>query len=122
MPQTVTLYHNPRCSKSRAALALLQERSASVEVIDYQKNPADLSTLAAIARQLDGPVSDMVRMKDAQQLPGGRKYLPDDDDAWLKLLVAYPALLERPILIADARAIIGRPTERVPEFLDSLTS
>lgn len=122
MTLKVTLYHNPRCSKSRAAMALLQERSAEIKVVQYQDNPPDLSTLVELHALLGVEVTEMVRMKEASAYVGGKEQLPDSDAGMLDLLVTNPALLERPILIAEGRAIIGRPTERVSEFLDTLSS
>lgn len=112
------LYHNPRCSKSRQALALLEERGLAPEVIRYLETPPDASTLDNICKALKMEPSALLRFKDdaARQLG-----LAADDvrprDEWLALLAAHPALIERPILVVGKRAVIGRPPDAVLSLL-----
>ncbi|MGD9603006.1 MAG: arsenate reductase (glutaredoxin) [Gammaproteobacteria bacterium] len=108
--QTI-IYHNPRCSKSREALALLEARGIPHRVVEYLKTPPDRATLTAIARVLDGGIQAMVRTKDPLFAELG---LADATDArLLDALVEQPALLERPLVVHDGRAALGRPPANV---------
>jgi len=111
------IYHNPRCSKSRGALALLSERGADLEIIDYLVAPPSRAVLERLLRTLGVPALAIVRtqepeFKAARAAGGGTS-----DDELLDLLVAHPRLLERPIVEIGGRAVIGRPHERVLELL-----
>lgn len=112
------LYHNPRCSKSRQALALLEARGLAPEIIRYLETPPDVATLDAVCKALSLEPSALVRFKDDTARDLGLKA----DDVrpraeWLALLAASPALIERPILVVGARAVIGRPPEAVLSLL-----
>lgn len=113
----VTLLHNPRCSTSRAALDEVLQAGLDAEVVRYLTTPLDATALRALAEKLEDPITDLVR-RDATFTSLG---LTDDDvttlDQIVDVLVEHPRLLQRPILIRGDRAIIGRPKERVPEFL-----
>jgi arsenate reductase len=117
MPQ-LTLYHNPRCSKSRAAKALLEERGTAFETVEYLKAPLSRQELEALGRKLGAPPSDWIRTKEAAYAEAG---LSSDsgENALLDAIVAHPVLLERPILADSERAVVGRPPERVLELLAS---
>jgi arsenate reductase (glutaredoxin) len=109
---TVTIYHNPRCSKSRGALALLKENGIEPVVVEYLKQPPDKATLKAIVDKLGIKPEQIVRKGEEtfkQNFSG--KVLTDDE--WLDALVTNPILIERPIVVSGARAIIGRPPENV---------
>jgi arsenate reductase len=115
----ITIYHNPRCSKSRDALALTQQfantHNLPLEVIDYQKTPLTLAQLKTIAGQVNCSVREMVRDNEEEYAQLG---LSTADDATLLQAVAnHPKLLQRPIVVYRNRAIIGRPPERVHELL-----
>jgi arsenate reductase len=110
------IYHNPRCSKSRATLALLADRGVETEIIDYLENPPSRETLAKLLRKLGQPAITLVRTGDPEFGEyAGRKL---SDDEILDLLVALPRLLQRPIVEVGARARIGRPPEQVLELLE----
>jgi arsenate reductase len=111
----ITLYHNPRCSKSRAALALLNDRGADIEVVEYLATPLSRATLAALLRKLDAPAIAMVRTDEPEFRPFAGRTLTDDEV--LDALLANPRLLQRPIAESGSRARIGRPPERVLELL-----
>jgi arsenate reductase len=113
----VTLYHNPRCSKSRAALELLRESGHDVDVVEYLRNPPDTEVLTRIAAALDGPVAAMIRPKEAVWAEAGVDPATLDDEALLEFVARHPKALERPIAVAGRRAIVGRPPERVLELL-----
>ncbi|MEN8720988.1 MAG: arsenate reductase (glutaredoxin) [Oceanococcaceae bacterium] len=113
------LYHNPRCSKSRQALALLQDRGVDCEVIEYLNTPPDAATLALLHTALDADIRSMIRFKEDEARELGLR--PGDDrprDEWLELLAAHPRLLERPLAIRGDRAVIGRPPEAILNLLD----
>lgn len=107
---TVTLYHNPRCSKSREALKLLQEQGAAPTVVEYLKTPPTAAELGRILGLLGLAPRDILRAKEAKEAgidPG----LPAD--ALIAAMVAHPAVIERPIAVADGKAAVGRPPEKV---------
>lgn len=112
----LVLLHNPRCSKSRAALALLEERGVSFETRPYLEQPLGPEELRELRRRLGRPVREWVRRKDAAFSEAG---LSDDADeeTLLEALARQPALLERPILVAADRAVVGRPPEDVLKLL-----
>ncbi len=110
------LYFNPRCSKCRQALALLQQRGVDVPIVEYQEQPPDAAELAELQRLLGVPAADMLRRGEA--LNTGLNP-PDDapDRELLELIAAHPVLLQRPILVYRGRAVIARPPERLLELL-----
>lgn len=112
------LIHNPRCSKSREALALLQQRAEPVEVIEYLKVPLSAVELEALFTKLGLEPQAAIRFKDESARTLG---LSTDDARsraeWIALLAEHPALLERPIAERGDRAVIGRPPGRVLELL-----
>jgi arsenate reductase len=110
------IYHNPRCSKSRATLALLQERGVEVEIVDYLAAPPTRATLEGLVRKLKLPVSALVRTNEPEyRALAGR---PLADHELIELLVKEPKLLQRPIVEVGAEARIGRPPEQVLELLE----
>lgn len=113
----VTLFHNPACSKSRQALALIREAGIEPVVVEYLRTPPDRAALARLVDALGVPVRSLVRT-------GGEAYatlgLADPaltDGQLLDALAAHPALLERPIVVTARGARVGRPPERVLEVL-----
>lgn len=114
---TVTLYHNPRCSKSRQALQLLQERQIEPQIRLYLDNPPSRDELVALLAQLDIKPRALLR-KGEQEYKDNN--LGDDslsDAQLIDAMVAHPRLIERPIAIVGDRAIIGRPPENVLELI-----
>ena len=113
---SLKIYHNPRCSKSRQALAILAD-SAEVEIIEYLKTGLDIATLIDLHDKTDGDVLAMMRTGEAVYKELGLKQI-EQDAALLAAMVAHPILLERP-LVSDGRcAVICRPPELAAEFLD----
>lgn len=110
----ITLYHNPRCSKSRAALALLEERGVHPRIVEYLKTPPDAAELARILAMLRMRPRDLLRPKEARDA-GVDPAL--DDPALIAAMVANPVVIERPIAVAEDDARLGRPPERVLELL-----
>lgn len=115
----VTLFHNPRCSKSRAVHALLSERGIDMEVIEYLKSPLSAAELVELQRKLGRPMSDLVRTGDEafSSLPNA-DVIRVDDDALVTALVDNPALMQRPIVVTGNRAAIGRPPEAILDLLE----
>jgi arsenate reductase (glutaredoxin) len=112
------LYHNPRCSKSRQTLALLEAEGHSPEVIRYLETPPDAATLDAICTALDCDPTALVRFKDDAAKSLGLSARDSRSRVeWLAVLAANPALIERPILVVGNRAVIGRPPEAVRSLL-----
>ena len=110
------LYHNPRCSKSRAALALLEERGVEFRVVEYLKAPLDRTALDALSGRLGAPPSDWIRRGESAFQEAGLS--PESGDSeLLDAIAAHPILLERPIFESGERAVVGRPPERVLELL-----
>jgi arsenate reductase len=111
------LYHNPNCSKSRGALEILRERGAEFDVVEYLKEPLDREALSHIAGLLPNPPEDLIRKdRNFERLgldPKGYKTL----EAVVGLLLEHPELMQRPIVVADDRALICRPSEKVLELL-----
>lgn len=110
------IYHNPRCSKSRATLALLEQRGIDLEIVDYLATPPSKATLRELMRKLDGPALAMVRTGEPEFKPYLGRALGNDDVA--ALLAEVPRLLQRPIVELGDRARIGRPPEQVLELFE----
>jgi arsenate reductase len=114
--QTVTIYHNPRCGKSRAALALLQEHGVDAVVVEYLKTPPTTEELRAILKKLDMKPEELVRKSEDvfKEKYAGKSM---SDNQWLDALAKHPILIERPIVVKGDRAVVGRPPEKVTELL-----
>jgi len=115
---TVQIYHNPRCSKSRETLALLHSQGIEPEVVLYLQNPPDITTLKNLLRQAGfHSARELMRTKEehykAQNL--GDKTLSEEQ--LLAAMADNPALIERPIVVANGKARLGRPPEQVLEIL-----
>ena len=111
------LYHNTRCSKSRGALDLLQERGIEPEVVYYLDTPPTAAELRTIAGQLDLPVRAMLRTGEEEYTALDLADPSLDDEALLKAMAEHPRLIERPIFVHQGRAVIGRPPEQVLTLL-----
>ncbi|MBE1296948.1 arsenate reductase (glutaredoxin) [Phycobacter azelaicus] len=112
----ITYWHNPRCSKSRAGLALLKERGAGVNVRLYLKDAPDLEELEAVHAALGTSVIDMMRTGEKTFKELGLSKESSDADL-LTAMAAHPILIERPIAIRASKAVIGRPTEAIETLL-----
>lgn len=116
MKSAVTIYHNPRCGKSRGALALLEEKGVQPQIIEYLKNPPTKEELRSIVKKLGMKPEQIVRKgEDVYKDKFSRK--PMTDEQWLEALTKNPILIERPIVVMGDRAVIGRPPEKVLELL-----
>jgi arsenate reductase len=112
----ITLFHNPRCGKSREGLALIEQSGKAFEVVKYLENPPNFEELTTLITKLQLKPIALVRQKERiwiEHFTG--KTLTDVDV--IKALVAHPILIERPIIIEGNKAIIGRPIEKIIRFL-----
>lgn len=116
MTSEYTIYHNPRCTKSRAALELLNERGVEPKVIEYLKTPPTAKELKAIVAKLGVKPEALVRKgEDVYKEKFAGKTLTDTQ--WIQALAANPILIERPIVVRGDKAVIGRPPENVEKIL-----
>lgn len=113
----ITLFHNPRCSKSRATLALVEAAAArlgeTLEIVDYLKTPPDLATLTTLQARLGLPARALLRDGEAPYAELGLADAGLSDQALLQAVAAHPILLQRPLVVRGERAVIGRPPENV---------
>jgi arsenate reductase len=116
MTAPVRIYHNPRCSKSRSACAILAEKGVEAEVVEYLKTPPDRATLTALLAKLGLRAEELVRKGEAiVKTEYAGRTMSDED--WLEAMLAHPILIERPIVVVGERAVVARPPERVLELL-----
>ncbi|MEX2488980.1 MAG: arsenate reductase (glutaredoxin) [Pseudomonadales bacterium] len=115
----VTIYHNPRCSKSRQTLELLEERNIDPHIILYLQDPPDKSTLADIIAMLGIPPRQLLRKSEKayKEMNLADKNITDDE--LIEAMVKTPILIERPIVVSNGQAALGRPPEQVLEIIPS---
>lgn len=111
------IYHNPRCSKSRQTLELLQQQHIDIELVDYLKNPPDRETLRKLLGLLGMEPRQLIRKGEAEYRELGLDNPDLTPDALIDAMVAHPRLIERPIVIHNNKAALGRPPEAVLEIL-----
>lgn len=111
--KTVTIYHNPACSKSKQALAILQEQKINLMVIDYLQTPLNLTALKTLRNHFS--LSELVRTNDDIFQSLGLSLA--DEDKVLQIMLSKPILLQRPIIVCEDRAIIARPPELILDWL-----
>lgn len=109
------IYHNPRCSKSRQTLEIIQKKGLEIEIIDYLVKPPTIKELEEIIALLKINPEDLVRKSEDiyKEKFKGKKITQQE---WVKIMVEHPKLIERPIVISGDKAIIGRPPEKVIEL------
>lgn len=112
---TVTIYHNPRCSKSRATLALLQDKGVEPTIVEYLKDPPSAEQLKGIIGKLGMGPRELMRKKESKE--AGLDDPTLDDDALIQGMVANPIVIERPIVVSGDRARLGRPPGSVLEIV-----
>ena len=113
----VQILHNPRCSKSRTTLQLLQDNGVDPEVVLYLETPPDAAQLAAILRKLGMSPRELMRKGQSEYKEMGLDDLQLSDEALIEAMLKSPILIERPIVLANQKAAIGRPPESVLEIL-----
>ncbi len=114
---SVTIYHNPRCSKSRQTLALLEERGVKPKIVLYLENTPSVGELKQIAAWIGGGPRAILRAGEAAYKELGLDDLRKSDDQLIKAMADNPILIERPIVVNGAKAAIGRPPEAVLSIL-----
>lgn len=119
MTDTVTIYHNPRCSKSRAALELLKQREFDITTIEYLKTPIDRDTILELLSQLQLKPREIMRRGESAYKDLNLDDASHSDDELISAIVENPILLERPIVTFDGRSAIGRPTDNIIDLIDS---
>lgn len=113
-----TIYHNPRCSKSRETLKLLEAHKLQIREVRYLETPPDAAQLKQLCAWLDLKPVQLVRSKEALFKALGLSINAQRSDAaWLDILAQHPQLIERPIVVVGERAVIGRPPENVLTLL-----
>lgn len=117
IPMTIRIFHNPRCSKSRATLALLQERGLEPEITLYLETPPDAGELRSILNKLGLTARELMRAGESEYLDQGLDDETLSEDALIAAMVNSPRLIERPIVLANGRAAIGRPPESVLDIV-----
>lgn len=113
----ITIYHNPRCSKSRQTLTLLEEKGIAPKIVLYLETPPDSATIKSILKKLGKSPRELMRKGEDEYRTNnlGDESLSDDD--LIAALVKYPRLIERPIVINGSKAALGRPPESVLDIL-----
>jgi len=110
------IYHNPRCSKSRQTLNIIKESGQDVDVIEYLKTPPTVEELEEVLQKLNLPIEYLIRTgEEIYKTEFKGKDLTDEE--WIKALVEHPKMLERPIVVNEDKAILGRPPENVKKLL-----
>jgi arsenate reductase len=113
----VTIYYNPRCSKSRETLALLQSKGIEPTVVEYLKSPPSAATLKTLLKQLGLKPRELLRTKEDEYKAAGLDKATVSDAQVIAAMVEHPVLIERPIVVANGKAAIGRPPEAVLAIL-----
>ena len=113
----LTLYHNPRCSKSRGALELLEARGLTPTVVRYLETPLDAAQLRTLLGQLNISARQLLRTGEEEYKSLNLADSSLSDEHLIAAMAAHPKLIERPILVAGDKAAIGRPPEKILEIL-----
>ncbi|MGB5306182.1 MAG: arsenate reductase (glutaredoxin) [Gammaproteobacteria bacterium] len=117
MPDTITIYHNPRCSKSRATLELLQAEGHQPAVIEYLSTPPDAKTLGAILDLLGLEPRDLMRTHEQEYTAAGLDNPQLGRAELIAAMIKYPRLIQRPIVVCGDQVALGRPPENVLKIL-----
>lgn len=113
----VKIYHNPRCSKSRQTLQLLKDRGIEPEIVEYLKTPPSASELDDILHKLGIEPRELMRKQESEYRESGLDNAALDRQALIAGMISHPILIERPIVVADDKAVIGRPPENALSIL-----
>jgi arsenate reductase len=114
---SITIYHNPRCSKSRQTLQLLESKAITPDIVEYLKTPPDAATLSALLDMLGIEPRQLMRRKEKEYQESGADDLTLSRQQLIELMVRFPKLIERPIVVSNGKAAIGRPPESVLDIL-----
>jgi len=113
----LTIFHNPRCSKSRQTLEIIKKNGTDVEVVEYLKTPPTVQQVQKILLSLNLKPQDIMRKKEAEYKQAGLDDLSLSEEKQVELMIANPKVIERPIVLKGDQAVIGRPPENVLELL-----
>ncbi|MCE9592399.1 MAG: arsenate reductase (glutaredoxin) [Planctomycetes bacterium] len=113
----VTIYHNPRCSKSRQTLQILTDRGIEPKVVEYLKDPPDEKRIESLLKMLGMEPAQLLRRGEAEYKDLGLDKKLDDRKALIRAMAQHPVLIERPIVVKGNKARLGRPPEQVEEIL-----
>lgn len=114
---SVTIYHNPRCTKSRQTLQLIEEKNIKPVIVEYLKTPPSKSELKHILTMLNLSPRDVLRKKEAEYKEHGLDNMSLTDEQIIDLMIAHPRLIERPIVVSGNKAALGRPPENVLKII-----
>lgn len=114
---TITLYHNPRCTKSREALALLESKGVKTHIIEYLKTPLTAQEIRDLLDKLGLFAQDIIRTNEPEYKDLGLFNARYTEEGLIELLAKYPKLIQRPIAVNGNRAVIARPAEKLLEIL-----
>ena len=117
MSDTTTIYHNPRCSKSRAALELLTEKNLELEVIKYLDTPPDKEAITNLLEMLGMEPRDLMRKGEQEYMDNNLSDESLSRDDLIEAMVKFPKLMERPIVVKNGKAAIGRPIQNIVDIL-----
>jgi arsenate reductase len=115
----LTIYHNPRCSKSRQTLQIIKDHGIKPIVVEYLKTPLKKTELENISRLLNRRPKDFVRKSEVDYKENNIKNIIENDAELINEMTKYPKIIERPIVVYRGKAVIGRPPENVLELLNS---
>ena len=114
---TVTVYHNPRCSKSRAAMEYLEENGIETEVVKYMDSPPDANDIKELLSMLGMTPRDLMRKHEKVFKDAGLDDPTFTDDELIEAMAQCPSLIERPIVVNNGKAVLARPPETVQDIL-----
>ncbi|MEA3373939.1 MAG: arsenate reductase (glutaredoxin) [Campylobacterota bacterium] len=115
---SITIWHNPRCSKSRQGLALLEDNGIAPDVLKYLDTPPTAEEIKAVLKKLGITARELIRTKEAEYKELGLKDI-DDEERLIEAMAVHPKLIERPVVIVGDKAVIGRPPEKVLELVNT---
>lgn len=113
----ITIYHNPRCSKSRQTLALIEEKGISPNIVSYLDTPPDKATLTDILQKLGMKPRDIIRKGEDAYKENNLSDNSISDEKLINAMIEFPKLIERPIVVKGNKAVMGRPPENVLTLL-----
>jgi arsenate reductase len=109
------IYHNPRCRKSRETLKILEGNSSDIEIVEYLKTPPSSAELKNLLMKLNMSAADLIRKSEAifKEKFKGKEF---SEEEWIQVMVENPKLIERPIVVRNNKAVLGRPPENVEQL------
>lgn len=116
MFEQVTIYHNPRCSKSRQTLALLEERGVAPTIVEYLSAPLDVPLIRDLLKKLNLNARDLMRTKESAYIENNLSSTELTEEDLIRAMIEHPKTIERPIVVRGDKAVLGRPPENI-EYL-----